>query len=160
PEPDGVKAGAASAPGSPAPESPREVPMSGSEPVRDRGSVGLLSAARGRRPVRRPPMIVSKPRSIGSDARTLLVVAYADAATDGPGAEARASGALAGLLGGAATGEEELRQALGRLRAVGLVSERGGTFRPSEPVAAFLRARTHRRGVGHDLRDLARFLDT
>src|SRR5262249_38687233 len=118
------------------------------------------SAARGRRPVRRPPMIVSKPRSIGSDARTLLVVAYADTATDGPGAEVRTIRALAELLGGAATGEEELRPALGRRRAGGLVMARGGAFRPSEPVAAFLRARTHRRGVGHDLRDLARFLDT
>ena len=56
----------------------------------------------------------------------------------------------------ASLADEALRESLGRLRDAGLIVESGGLHRPAGDVAAFLDARTHRRGIWHDHRDLMR----
>jgi hypothetical protein len=54
--------------------------------------------------------------------------------------------------------ESALRESLGRLVEAGLLIESSGSHRAAASVAAFLRERTHRRGIWHDFRDLGRQL--
>jgi hypothetical protein len=101
-------------------------------------------------------MLAAEPRAVGSDTWLLLAVAYAEG--DGRGGDLSALGFVAGLIRQAEFTDEELRAALGRLRAAGLVHDRDGTYHPAESIQAFVRARTYRRGVRHDYEDLIRLL--
>jgi hypothetical protein len=96
-------------------------------------------------------------RVVGSDAWPLLAVAYAE--RDGRGGDIATIRFLAGLIRRAEFTGAELRGALGRLQAAGLVDRlEDGTYHATEPVLAFLTARTHRRGARHDYEALKRFL--
>jgi hypothetical protein len=101
-------------------------------------------------------MLAEEPRGDVPDAWPLLAVAYA--CGDGLGADFASIGAMVRRIQRASFAEAELRAALGRLQAAGLVIERAERFHPTEPVLAFFRGRTHRRGVVHDYEDLQRFL--
>ena len=91
------------------------------------------------------------------DVWSLLAVAYVDGA--GLGTDLRFVSVLSGAIRHAPLDDEPtLRASLDRLRDAGLVVESDGLHRPTRAVAAFLRARSHRRGVWHDYRDLIRHL--
>lgn len=91
------------------------------------------------------------------DVWALLAVAYVG--TDGRGADEPSIRGLSPAIRRAPLSDSRaLRGALDRLRDAGLVDESGGRARASAAVAAFLAARTHRRGLWHDFRDLARHL--
>ena len=88
------------------------------------------------------------------DAWALLAVAYVG--WGGRGADLGSLGRLVRAIRRAPPSEEALGASLDRLRDAGLVVESGGLHHPAAAVSAFLRARTHRRGVRHDHRDLLR----
>jgi hypothetical protein len=91
------------------------------------------------------------------DVWTLLAVAYAG--WDGRGTAPAAVGGLCRLIRRAGTADDRaVRASLARLRGARLVEASGGLLRPAATVAAFLRARTHRRGIWHDYRDLVHYL--
>jgi hypothetical protein len=91
------------------------------------------------------------------DLWTLLAIAYAG--WDGRGVDARSIPGLGRAIRRAVLADEAaLRASLGRLVEAGLLVESGGSHRAAAPVAAFLRERTHRRGIWHDFRDLGRHL--
>jgi hypothetical protein len=130
--------------------------MSRSEDRRDGGSVALLPEPRERRTLVSQPNRAGGAHLDGLETCILLVVAYLD--LDGRGADVSFVRVLTGLLLRSAPDEVEPTAVLDRLEAAGLVEESNRRFHAAAPVRAFLEARTFRRGVGHDLRDLRRFL--
>ena len=103
-------------------------------------------------------MTVGDRRITAEDVWALLAIAYV--ASDDRGAEAHAIRGLSGAIPCAPLADEgHLRASLDRLIDAGLVVEADGLHRPAGAIAAFLRARTHRRGVWHDYRDLVRHLE-
>ncbi len=117
-------------------------------------AVGLLPTPRERQSPGRLAMTEEDRPITRDDAWALLVVAYV--AWDGRGADLVSLRRLARAIRRASPADEGLGASLGRLRDAGLVVESGGLHRPSSAVSTFLRARTHRRGVRHDHRDLMR----
>jgi hypothetical protein len=101
-------------------------------------------------------MLAGRPLTDVNDVWPLLAVAYAG--DNSRGADLATIRFVAGLIRRATFADEELRAALGRLRAAGYIDERDGKYCPVEPVLTFFRTRTHRRGVWHDREELIRFL--
>jgi hypothetical protein len=130
--------------------------MSRSEDRQDGGPVALLPEPRERRKLVSQPNRAGGAHLDGLETCILLVVAYLD--IDGRGADVRIVRVLTDLLRRSALAEADTTAVLDRLEAAGLVEESHRRFHAAAPVRAFLEARTFRRGVGHDLRDLRRFL--
>jgi hypothetical protein len=122
----------------------------------DGGPVGLLPVPRERRIPMRHPICSDPPTLDGPEGWVLLAVAYAD--IKGRGADLGSLRTLTALIRHASVSNEELQATLVRLVASELVQERDGRFHPAESVSAFLLARTYRRGVAHDHRDLLQHL--
>ncbi|HEV3162546.1 MAG TPA: hypothetical protein VGZ22_00795 [Isosphaeraceae bacterium] len=101
-------------------------------------------------------MLADEPRVNLLDAWSLLAVVYGGG---GVGTDLNTIRFVAGFMRQAPIGETELQAALGRLQDAGLVHEHDGRIHPSDPIAAFFRARTHHRGTWHDHADLVRFLE-
>jgi hypothetical protein len=116
------------------------------------GAVGLLPTPGERLSPGRRAMTAEDRPITRDDAWALLAVAYAG--WEGRGADVAAVQRLARSIRREVLAEESLGESLGRLRDAGLVVESGGLHHPAATVADFLRARTHRRGVRHDHRDL------
>jgi len=103
-------------------------------------------------------MPAQDPREVGLDLWTLLAIAYAGG--DGRGVSLNSIRYVAGIIRQATLTDEHLGEDLRRLQVAGLVEERDGRYRPSEPFLAFFHVREDRRSVRHDYEDLIRFLES
>jgi hypothetical protein len=130
--------------------------MRRSDNRQDGGPVGLLPAPRERRNPMSQPFSMDPDALDGPEGWVLLAVAYAG--VDGRGADLGALRILTTLIRPDAVASVDMDATLSRLVASELVEERGGLFHPAESVSAFLLARTFRRSVAHDHRDLLRHL--
>jgi hypothetical protein len=130
--------------------------MRRSDNRQDGGPIGLLPVNRERRNSMRQPINPDPVALDDTDGWVLLAVAYAD--IDGRGVNLRSIRTLTTLIRHAAFANDELSAILVRLVASDLIQECGGLFHPADRVSAFLQARTFRRSVAHDHRDLLRHL--